>query len=130
MTTAQASHTINGNEFATAANPTGILPVDNVLGVAVGDFDGDGLKEIALVHLENHQTIWVTVFRYTNDGNGHRSLQRCPRHHGPRRGSSQGPWTWRRQTSTGKGKMRCLWVSRNGGQDPLWPSRRIRRVAG
>ena len=75
VTTAQASHTINGNEFATAANPTGILPVDNVLGVAVGDFDGDGLKEIALVHLENHQTIWVTVFRYTNDGNGHRSLQ-------------------------------------------------------
>ena len=49
--------------------------MDNVLGVAVGDFDGDGLKEIALVHLENHQTIWVTVFRYTNDGNGHRSLQ-------------------------------------------------------
>ena len=75
VTTAQASHTINGNEFATAANPTGILPVDNVLGVAVGDFDGDGLKEIALVHLENHQTIWVTMFRYTNDGNGHRSLQ-------------------------------------------------------
>ena len=73
--TAQASHTINGNEFATAANPTGILPVDNVLGVAVGDFDGDGLKEIALVHLEDHQTIWVTVFRYTNDGNGNRSLK-------------------------------------------------------
>ena len=46
-----------------------------MLGVAVGDFDGDGLKEIALVHLEDHQTIWVTVFRYTNDGNGHRSLK-------------------------------------------------------
>ncbi len=75
VTSATASHTIDGNNFATAFRRQAILPVDNVLGVAVGDFDGDGPKEIAVAHIENYQRMWVTTFRYTNDGRGGRSLK-------------------------------------------------------
>jgi len=67
--------------LTTASNPidallsTNIIPIDNVLGVAVGDFDGDGKDEIALAHLQDESTLWVTTFRYTNDGKGNRTLQ-------------------------------------------------------
>lgn len=77
VTTVQASRPINGNEFATAPSQQAILPVDNVLGVAVGDFDGDGLKEIALVHLEDSKKMWVTTFRYANDGEGNKPMSSC-----------------------------------------------------
>lgn len=75
VSTATASHTINGNNFLVTTPTAGILPVDNVLGVGVGDFDGDGRKEIAAVHIENSKKMWITMFRYTNDGGGNRSLK-------------------------------------------------------
>ncbi len=74
-TTATLSHTINGNNFATDINQDAILPVDNVLGVAIGDFDSDGQNEIAVAHISDFQTMWITTLRYTNDGQGHRSLK-------------------------------------------------------
>lgn len=63
------------NNFATAINQDAILPVDNVLGVAIGDFNNNGQKEIAVVHLGDYQAMWISIFRYTNDGQGNRSLQ-------------------------------------------------------
>ncbi len=47
---------------------------DNVLSLAVGDFDGDGRKEIALAVIESSTEIFVEIFRYSNDGAGNRSL--------------------------------------------------------
>ncbi len=75
VTSVVASHPIDGNAFYDGGYFPAILPVDNVLGVAAGDFDADGLNEIALVHLQDANTMWVTIFRYTNDGQGKRSLK-------------------------------------------------------
>lgn len=46
----------------------GITPIDNILDVAIGDFDGDGMNEIAVTHFENANAVVVTTFRYTFDG--------------------------------------------------------------
>lgn len=79
VTSAATRHAVNGNNFAHTKAPgsaqTAMLPVDNVLAVASGDFDGDGQNEIAVLALENAQTAWLTLFRYTNDGAGSRALR-------------------------------------------------------
>ncbi len=79
VTSGATGHAIDGNNFASTKAPGGvqsaILPVDNVLAVAIGDFDGDTQNEIAVLSLQNAQTAWLTLFRYTNDGAGKRSLQ-------------------------------------------------------
>ena len=41
----------------------GVLPVDNTIALAVGDFDGDGNQEIALAALGDY-TVYVYTFRY------------------------------------------------------------------
>ncbi|MGH9848170.1 MAG: FG-GAP repeat domain-containing protein, partial [Blastocatellia bacterium] len=79
VTSATTAHAINGNNFAAAKAPgsaqSAILPVDNVLAAAIGDFDGDAQNEIAVLSLENARTSWLTLFRYTNDGAGKRALR-------------------------------------------------------
>ena len=57
----------------TANFPSGPL-IDNVVGVATGDFDGDGVDEIAVAQVQSGYQLWVTLFRYTNDGKGNRVL--------------------------------------------------------
>lgn len=77
-TTAVLSHTINADRFSSSPNEGNgpyVLPVDNVLAVASGDFDGDGQNEIAVLHIQDGPTSWLTTFRYTNDGQGHRTLK-------------------------------------------------------
>lgn len=67
-----------GGISATASTPIDANPQifasDNILDVAIGDFDGNGLNEIAVVYLQNQTTLWVTTFRYTNAGGGNRTL--------------------------------------------------------
>jgi hypothetical protein len=67
---------IGPNSFTYGVSTPGILPIDNVIGLAVGDFDGDGKKEIALANLVDRQTLLIQIWRYSNDGQGHRSLTR------------------------------------------------------
>ncbi len=43
--------------------------VDTILDVAVADFDGDGMNEIAVTHLQNSTNFVVTTFRYAFNGN-------------------------------------------------------------
>jgi len=40
-----------------------VLPVDNIVGVAVGDFEGDGREEIAVAAL-GHGTVYLYTYRY------------------------------------------------------------------
>jgi hypothetical protein len=55
-----------------------ITPSDNALSIALGDFDGDGVKEIALATLVDATAIWLTPFRYTTDDAGNHSLDPLP----------------------------------------------------
>ncbi|HEV8718448.1 MAG TPA: VCBS repeat-containing protein, partial [Candidatus Binatia bacterium] len=64
-TTAQASRRLNPN----------ILPIDAVVSCTLGDFDGDGQNEIAVVGVGGEQTLWVSTFRYRIDETGRRTLQ-------------------------------------------------------
>lgn len=48
-----------------------IKPLDNTLAVATGDFDGNGLKEIAVVYLNSPQRLKVDVFRYSGTRSGY-----------------------------------------------------------
>jgi hypothetical protein len=52
-----------------------ILPSDNLLGVTIGDFNGDGMSEIAIVHLQDDQTGWLTIVTYSTDDRGDHRLQ-------------------------------------------------------
>ena len=51
-----------------------ITPNDNIVGLAIGDFDGDMYNELAVVHLQNANTLVITTFRYSNDGQGNRAV--------------------------------------------------------
>ncbi len=73
VTTATASHSISSSSFLVPSGSftfasSNILAPDNVLSLAVGDFDGDGQNEIAVAALQDGQTLYVTMFRYTNTG--------------------------------------------------------------
>lgn len=52
----------------------GITPVDNVLDVAIGDFNGDGMNEIAVAQIQDDHTVVVTTFTYHFDGQSTCSL--------------------------------------------------------
>ncbi|MGH8896342.1 MAG: hypothetical protein ACRDZ4_04790, partial [Egibacteraceae bacterium] len=71
ITKASASHFVASSQLTASL----LKPDDNVVSIAIGDFDGDGRNEIAHAVLENSGSLWLTIFRYTNDGAGNRSLQ-------------------------------------------------------
>ena len=54
------------------ANNTGLLPSDNILSIAIGDFEGNGKKEIALAALGD-TTLLLYTYRYETV-NGHHTL--------------------------------------------------------
>lgn len=51
-------------------SPGVMLQSDNVVGVAVGDFDGDGANEIAVAYLKDGQTLDVALYRLIIDADG------------------------------------------------------------
>ncbi len=53
-----------------------VIPSDNPLSIAIGDFDNDGNNEIALAYVCS-TGITVTTYRYTSDGKGSGSLQQA-----------------------------------------------------
>ncbi|MDQ2841637.1 MAG: VCBS repeat-containing protein, partial [Acidobacteriota bacterium] len=57
-----------------------ILGVDNILAVAVGDFDGDGFNEIAVLHVGDQSSTYLSLFRYRNRGDGHPSIELLSTH--------------------------------------------------
>jgi hypothetical protein len=76
VTTATAAQPINAESLlAPGVDEQGILPADNILAVAIGDVNGDGQNEIAVVYLVDNHNTGMAIFRYTNDGQGHRSLR-------------------------------------------------------
>lgn len=48
-----------------------IAPVDNALAVTLGDFDGDGVQEIAVAYLSGPTALTVQVFQYSLDLEGY-----------------------------------------------------------
>lgn len=68
VTTAQSTRRIDFSE---------VQPIDAPLSCAIGDFDGDGKNEIAVVGLEGGRTLWVSTFRYRTDASGARTLQQA-----------------------------------------------------
>lgn len=52
------------NDLSLTNPQTKILPVDNVLSVAIGDFDGDQSGEIALAYVSGAQSVVVQTWRY------------------------------------------------------------------
>ena len=42
-----------------------IKPVDNALALAVGDFNGDGVKEIAVAYLTSPTTLNIDIYQYS-----------------------------------------------------------------
>lgn len=75
QTAATAAGTLDGASILAAA----ILPLDNALAVATGDFDGNGLDEIAVAYLSGPSSLTIEIFRYsaTRNSTGHvtRSLE-------------------------------------------------------
>lgn len=70
LTKTRSSTYIDTSNFQ-ANNPGGkIHPIESVLACAVGDFNGDGTNEIALAHLQNYNTLWVSIFRYKKNKAG------------------------------------------------------------
>lgn len=65
ITTATGPVPINESDYETTSSGF-ILPSDNVLKVGLGDFDGDGLNEIALVYPQDPTTLRLSIFRYTH----------------------------------------------------------------
>ncbi len=62
---------INSSLFSTNKNEdssTYMLPIDNVLALATGDFDGDGRNEIALEYVQDANTLVLDIFRYDRNG--------------------------------------------------------------
>ncbi len=51
-----------------------LLPVESILKTAVGDFDGDGVSEIAVVFFADQNTLVVRTFHYEVDASGNRSV--------------------------------------------------------
>jgi hypothetical protein len=66
VTTAETSRHIDLND---------VQPIDAVLACTIGDFDGDGYNEIAVVGLAGGRTLWVTTFRYSTEEDGTHLLQ-------------------------------------------------------
>ncbi len=52
-----------------------IAPVDNALAVTLGDFDGDGVQEIAVAYFSSPTALTVQVFQYSLDLDGHTILR-------------------------------------------------------
>jgi len=60
VTTATASGKIDAASIIAGT----IKPVDNALAVAVGDFNGDGVKEVAVAYLSGPMEATIDIFRY------------------------------------------------------------------
>lgn len=71
VTTAAASGTLDAASVMSGA----VKPVDNALGVATGDFDGNGANEIAVAYLTSPTAVTVDVFRYSVVIAGNHSIQ-------------------------------------------------------
>jgi hypothetical protein len=69
--TATASNLIDADINAGLSQ---VLLTDNLLSVAIGDFDGNGLNEIVVVYVQNNTTAIIAAFRYTRTGQN-RALQ-------------------------------------------------------
>ncbi|MBI3798472.1 MAG: VCBS repeat-containing protein [Deltaproteobacteria bacterium] len=72
-TTAKTTHRLDPGSVA-AVKENSLQPVSALLACTIGDFDGDGQNEIAVVGFDNARSLWVSTLRYKNDGSGHRSL--------------------------------------------------------
>ncbi|MBA3441906.1 MAG: hypothetical protein H0T92_18765, partial [Pyrinomonadaceae bacterium] len=74
ITTTTALETIDGNKINDndPPQPDVAILVESVMKTAVGDFDGDGVNEIAVVFLINGLAFDVTIFRYGRDAQGNR----------------------------------------------------------
>ena len=81
VTTAGTSATLDGADILSGSGPVygPAYPVDNALGVAVGDFDGDGVAEIAVAYLSSSIVLTVESFRYHTDDAGIHTLTRTGR---------------------------------------------------
>ncbi len=51
-----------------------MLPSSNIIGVTIGDFDGDGNNEIALAALSQTHTLLLYTYRYRTDANNNHTL--------------------------------------------------------
>ncbi len=72
--TAMVTTTLTGLPLCDANSSCSTTHFDNELGMAIGDFDGNGQNEVAVVYRANDLDLRMAIFRYTNDGQGHRSL--------------------------------------------------------
>src|SRR5262245_66218038 len=71
-TTAATTHRLDRGSVA-AIKENALQPVSSLLSCTIGDFDGDGQNEIAVVGFDNARSLWVSTFRYKTD-RGQRSL--------------------------------------------------------
>jgi hypothetical protein len=71
-TTAKTTHRLDPGSVA-AFKENALQPVSALLSCTIGDFDGDGQNEIAVVGFDNARSLWVSTLRYKTDG-GQRSL--------------------------------------------------------
>jgi hypothetical protein len=80
LTLAVLDYTTSGGTYAPDAQVTQTLPkpvslsqvpgIDTTVATAVGDFDGDGVDEIAVAYLTSASNLEIDVFSYANQGNG------------------------------------------------------------